>query len=96
MSREPAGRVPAIDRPSTVLASDQRADQLVQQRRSSLARDQDDRAGNRVRLATYGGVISRAATLIDGTNIRTPFRGWYLPGDVDMESHGAQPDVALG
>ncbi len=52
--------------------------------------------GKLVGTATYGGVISTgAATLIDGTNIRTPFRGWYLPGDVDMESHGAQPDVAV-
>jgi tricorn protease len=52
--------------------------------------------GKLVGTATFGGVISTgAATLIDGTNIRTPFRGWYLPGDVDMERHGAQPDVAV-
>jgi tricorn protease len=51
--------------------------------------------GRLVGTATYGGVISTgAATLIDGTTIRTPFRGWYIPPDgIDMENHGAQPDV---
>ncbi|MFT3685235.1 MAG: S41 family peptidase [Phycisphaerales bacterium] len=44
--------------------------------------------------ATYGGVISTgAATLVDGTTVRTPGRGWYLPNGEDMESNGAKPDI---
>jgi tricorn protease len=50
--------------------------------------------GRLVGTATFGGVISTGAfTLIDGTLVRMPFRGWYLPDGTDMESHGAQPDV---
>lgn len=51
--------------------------------------------GKLVGTATYGGVISTgAATLIDGTTLRTPFRGWFLAGtDADMESNGAKPDI---
>ncbi|MDP6890820.1 MAG: S41 family peptidase [Phycisphaerales bacterium] len=46
---------------------------------------------------TYGGVISTGAfTLIDGTRVRQPFRGWYLPDGTDMESRGAIPDVRVG
>ncbi len=45
---------------------------------------------------TFGGVISTGAhTLIDGTTIRRPFRGWYLPDGTDMESRGAIPDVIV-
>lgn len=44
--------------------------------------------------ATYGGVISTgAASLVDGTTVRTPFRGWYLPSGADMENNGAKPDI---
>jgi tricorn protease len=44
--------------------------------------------------ATYGGVISTgAATLVDGTTVRTPGRGWFLPNGEDMESNGAKPDI---
>jgi tricorn protease len=47
-----------------------------------------------VGTATYGGVISTgAASLIDGSTIRTPFRGWYLPDGRDYENNGAQPDI---
>jgi tricorn protease len=47
-----------------------------------------------VGTATFGGVISTGAfTLIDGTTVRMPFRGWYLTDGTDMESHGAKPDV---
>ena len=47
-----------------------------------------------VGTATYGGVISTgAASLIDGSTIRTPFRGWYLPDGTDYENNGAQPDI---
>ncbi|MCA9287971.1 MAG: PD40 domain-containing protein, partial [Phycisphaerales bacterium] len=46
---------------------------------------------------TFGGVISTGAfSLVDGTNVRQPFRGWYLPkpeGPMDLENNGAQPDV---
>ena len=50
--------------------------------------------GKLVGTATYGGVISTgSASLIDGTTVRTPFRGWYLPDNNDMENNGAKPDI---
>lgn len=50
--------------------------------------------GRLVGTQTFGGVISTGgATLIDGTRVRTPFRGWYLPDGTDMENHGAVPDI---
>ena len=33
--------------------------------------------------------------LIDGTTVRTPFRGWYTPDGIDMEMHGAMPDLVV-
>ncbi len=52
--------------------------------------------GKLVGTATYGGVISTGGTtLIDGTAVRLPFRGWYLPTGADMENNGAQPDVPV-
>lgn len=53
--------------------------------------------GKLVGTPTYGGVISTgAATLIDGTAVRTPGRGWYISGShTDMENHGAQPDIGV-
>jgi tricorn protease len=43
---------------------------------------------------TFGGVISTGGfSLIDGTNIRMPFRGWYFADGTDMENNGAVPDV---
>lgn len=52
--------------------------------------------GRLVGVATYGGVISTgSASLIDGTTMRTPFRGWLLPGDVDMENNGAEPHLMV-
>lgn len=45
---------------------------------------------------TYGGVISTGGfRLIDGTFVRQPFRGWYLPDGRDMENNGAMPDVVV-
>ena len=45
---------------------------------------------------TYGGVISTGAfTLVDGTRVRQPFRGWYLPDGTDMENNSAIPDVII-
>ena len=50
--------------------------------------------GRLVGVPTFGGVISTGSfTLIDGTLIRRPFRGWYLPDGTDMENNGAEPDV---
>ncbi|MEZ6210376.1 MAG: S41 family peptidase [Phycisphaerales bacterium] len=52
--------------------------------------------GHLVGQQTYGGVISTGGTtLIDGTWVRIPFRGWYLPDGTDMENHGAMPDVVV-
>ena len=52
--------------------------------------------GNLVGVATAGGVISTgSATLLDGTTVRIPGRGWYTPDGVNMELHGARPDVAV-
>lgn len=47
-------------------------------------------------VPTFGGVISTgSATLIDGSRVRTPGRGWYLPDGTDMEITGAIPDVQV-
>ncbi|MEZ5979370.1 MAG: S41 family peptidase [Planctomycetota bacterium] len=52
--------------------------------------------GKLVGEPTFGGVISTGSySLIDGSRVRMPFRGWYLPDGTDMESHGAQPDVLV-
>lgn len=52
--------------------------------------------GTIVGTQTFGGVISTGAiTLIDGTTVRTPFRGWYLPDGTDMENHGCVPDIEV-
>ena len=50
-----------------------------------------------VGVPTFGAVISTGGTaLIDGSFFRIPFRGWYtLPNGVDMELHGAVPDVLV-
>ncbi|MFG0329969.1 MAG: S41 family peptidase [Phycisphaerales bacterium] len=52
--------------------------------------------GTLVGQQTYGGVISTGGfSLIDGTFVRLPFRGWYLPDGTDMENHGAMPDLLV-
>lgn len=53
--------------------------------------------GKLVGTTTYGAVISTgAATLIDGTAVRTPGRGWYISKNhQDMDAGGAQPDIAV-
>jgi tricorn protease len=52
--------------------------------------------GTLVGQQTYGGVISTgSASLIDGTTVRTPFRGWFLPDGTNMELHGAIPDIVV-
>lgn len=50
--------------------------------------------GTLIGTQTFGGVISTGSfSLIDGTTIRRPFRGWYLPDGTDMENNGARPDI---
>ena len=52
--------------------------------------------GTLVGQQTHGSVISTGGTsLIDGTSIRLPFRGWYLPDGTDMENNGAMPDIVV-
>jgi tricorn protease len=52
--------------------------------------------GTLVGQETYGGVISTGGwSLIDGTFVRLPFRGWYVVGGTDMENHGAVPDIIV-
>ena len=52
------------------------------------------RRGTLVGETTAGGVISTGGTtLLDGTSVRLPTRGWYLPDGTNMEQHGARPDV---
>jgi len=52
--------------------------------------------GTLVGMPTYGGVISTGShRLLDGSTIRMPFRGWYLPDGTDMENHGAVPDLQI-
>jgi len=52
--------------------------------------------GSLVGEQTYGGVISTgAATLVDGTSVRLPMRGWYTPDGRDMENNGALPDIRI-
>jgi tricorn protease len=52
--------------------------------------------GTLVGQQTHGSVISTGGTsLVDGTWVRLPFRGWYLPDGTDMELHGAMPDLLV-
>ena len=54
------------------------------------------RRGTLVGQETHGGVISTGATTLpDGTVVRIPFRGWFLPDGTDMENHGARPDLLV-
>ncbi len=47
-------------------------------------------------VPTWGGVISTGRyELIDGSAIRMPTRGWYLPDGADMENNGAAPDILV-
>ena len=52
--------------------------------------------GTLVGNATAGGVISTgSATLLDGTTVRIPGRGWYTPDGKNMELNGAAPDLLM-
>ena len=46
---------------------------------------------------TFGAVISTGAYgLIDGSRVRTPFRGWYVYGSgINMENNGCPPDIVV-
>ncbi len=52
--------------------------------------------GRLVGQQTAGGVISTGSeSLVDGTTVRLPMRGWFLPDGTDMEEHGAMPDLVV-
>ena len=52
--------------------------------------------GTLVGQQTHGSVISTGqARLVDGTTVRTPGRGWFLPDGVDMDNNGAMPDIVV-
>jgi len=52
--------------------------------------------GTLIGQTTYGGVISTGGTsLIDGTFVRLPLRGWFLPDGTDMENNGAIPHLIV-
>lgn len=52
--------------------------------------------GTLIGVPTFGAVISTGSfTLIDGTTVRMPFRGWYLLDGTDMENNGAEPDIFI-
>ncbi len=52
--------------------------------------------GTLVGMPTYGGVISTgSASLLDGTTVRMPTRGWFLLDGTDMENNGAVPDIVV-
>ncbi len=53
--------------------------------------------GTLVGQPTFGAVISTGgASLVDGSFVRLPFRGWYVKGSgMNMENNGAVPDVLI-
>jgi tricorn protease len=52
--------------------------------------------GTLVGQQTAGGVISTGGTsLLDGTTVRLPGRGWYTPDGKNMELNGAMPDLLV-
>lgn len=56
-----------------------------------------NKIGTLVGTPTFGAVISTSGrTLIDGSYIRLPFRGWYVKNDdKNMDFHAAIPDVVI-
>lgn len=50
-----------------------------------------------VGMTTFGAVISTGGTsLVDGSFVRLPFRGWYVAGSgINMERQGCEPDVLM-
>jgi tricorn protease len=52
--------------------------------------------GTLVGTQTHGAVISTGShSLINGSSVRIPFRGWYLPDGTDMDVYGAEPDIEI-
>lgn len=52
--------------------------------------------GTLVGQQTHGSVISTGGfSLIDGTSVRLPSRGWYTHKGTDMENNGAMPDLLV-
>jgi C-terminal processing protease CtpA/Prc len=53
--------------------------------------------GSLVGVETFGAVISTGgASLIDGSFVRLPFRGWYVKNsDQNMDFSGAEPDYEV-
>ncbi len=53
--------------------------------------------GSVVGTPTFGAVISTdAATLVDGSMVRLPGRGWYVAGSgINEENHAVVPDVVV-
>ena len=53
--------------------------------------------GPLIGMPTSGSVISTgSSSLLDGSTIRVPFRGWYtIPGGLDMDLNGAIPDILV-
>jgi tricorn protease len=53
--------------------------------------------GSLVGTPTFGAVISTGgSTLVDGSHVRLPERGWYVAGSGrNEENHGAVPDVLV-
>lgn len=52
--------------------------------------------GTLVGQQTAGGVISTGGTsLLDGTTVRLPERGWFTPDGKNMEQNGAMPDLVI-
>ncbi|MGC6487116.1 MAG: S41 family peptidase [Planctomycetota bacterium] len=53
--------------------------------------------GRLVGMRTAGGVISTGSvSLLDGSSVRMPMRGWYLASTgEDMELNGCTPDISL-
>jgi len=40
-------------------------------------------------------ISTGGATLVDGTTVRLPMRGWFTPDGRDMENNGALPDLRV-
>jgi tricorn protease len=53
--------------------------------------------GKVVGQQTFGAVISTGGYgMIDGSYVRTPFRGWYVKGsDINQELNGCPPDIVV-
>ena len=46
-------------------------------------------------LANHTALITGGTALIDGTTVRIPYRGWFLPDGASEERNGAIPDLLI-